>query len=204
MSKCYCFLLKTTQHQFTTHYIATTQHNIMSYHILTTQYHITSQKHITPQYIIQQHNITPHHLTSHYITMTQHKMTSHNTTHHTTQHSNTKEQRNTAQLLPPWYFYLSIVALYRCPLFSGEDNRVPAKCLVCGKWFCSEGWCCKKTVENQNLGSCTAHAATCGAGVGIFLRVADCIILLLNGVGKGCFYPSPYLDAYGENDPGLR
>jgi E3 ubiquitin-protein ligase UBR2 len=89
-------------------------------------------------------------------------------------------------------------------VFSGEENRVPAKCLICGQWLCCEAWCCKQTIGDKDVGSCTAHALTCGAGVGIFLRVRDCIVLLLNGVGKGCFFASPYLDAYGETDPGLR
>jgi E3 ubiquitin-protein ligase UBR2 len=93
---------------------------------------------------------------------------------------------------------------YSCPLFSGDENRVPAKCLICGKWLCCEAWCCKQTIDDRSVGSCTAHALTCGAGIGIFIRVRDCIILLLNGIGKGCFYPSPFLDAYGETDPGLR
>lgn len=37
-----------------------------------------------------------------------------------------------------------------------------------------------------------------------FYRVRECQILLLFGKTKGCFFPSPYLDDYGETDQGLR
>ncbi|XP_028395905.1 E3 ubiquitin-protein ligase UBR2-like [Dendronephthya gigantea] len=114
-------------------------------------------------------------------------------------------KQNTLIQLPHNYSELiNQASQYDCPVFSGDENRVPAKCLICGKWLCCEAWCCKETIGDQHVGSCTAHAQTCGAGVGMFLRVRDCIVLLVNGIGKGCFYPSPYLDAYGENDPGLR
>ena len=99
---------------------------------------------------------------------------------------------------------LRISVLFRCPVFSGIENSVPALCLICGAWCCCEGWCCREVLRGINVGSCTAHASRCGAGIGIFLRVQDCRVVLLNGIGKGCFHPSPYLDAYGETDPGLR
>lgn len=36
------------------------------------------------------------------------------------------------------------------------------------------------------------------------LRVRECQVLLLFGKTKGCFFPPPYLDMYGETDQGLR
>ena len=39
---------------------------------------------------------------------------------------------------------------------------------------------------------------------GIFLRVRECKVVLLAGPSKGCFIQSPYVDEYGETDPGLR
>ncbi|CAK9304522.1 unnamed protein product [Gordionus sp. m RMFG-2023] len=54
------------------------------------------------------------------------------------------------------------------------------------------------------VGACAAHAYRCGAGTGIFLRIRECQILFLSGRTKGTFYPSPYIDAYGETDQGLR
>lgn len=35
-------------------------------------------------------------------------------------------------------------------------------------------------------------------------RVRECQVLFLAGKTKGCFYPPPYLDDYGETDQGLR
>ena len=35
-------------------------------------------------------------------------------------------------------------------------------------------------------------------------RVRECQLLLMSGKTKGCFYPPPYLDDYGETDQGLR
>lgn len=54
------------------------------------------------------------------------------------------------------------------------------------------------------MGACAAHAQKCGAGVGVFLRVRECQILLMANKNKGCFYLPPYLDTYGETDQGLR
>jgi E3 ubiquitin-protein ligase UBR2 len=76
-------------------------------------------------------------------------------------------------------------------------------------------------MDNTTVGAATAHAASCGAGTGIFLRlvssvtvrtfsksfvhrVLKCQILLLSGRTKGCFYAPPYLDDYGETDQGLK
>jgi E3 ubiquitin-protein ligase UBR3 len=47
------------------------------------------------------------------------------------------------------------------------------------------------------------HAETCGAGVGVFLMVRYTKLLLLRRK-RVCFYPSPYLDAHGEEDPYLK
>jgi len=48
------------------------------------------------------------------------------------------------------------------------------------------------------------HADVCGAGVGIFLRIRDCEILLLNTINRGSFMLAPFLDKWGENDTGLK
>lgn len=54
------------------------------------------------------------------------------------------------------------------------------------------------------MGACSSHAYTCGCGVGIFLRVRECEVLLLASPNKGCFITPPYLDEYGETDQGLK
>ena len=107
--------------------------------------------------------------------------------------------------LPPWFNCLICAFLSRCPNSDGDDSRAPALCLVCGAMLCSQSYCCQTEVEGgEKVGACAAHAQKCGAGVGVFLRVRECHILLMANKNKGCFYSPPYLDAYGETDQGLR
>ncbi len=76
----------------------------------------------------------------------------------------------------------------------GEESRVPALCLVCGRLLCSQSYCCQETLDGETVGACTAHADKCGAGNGVFLRVRECKVILLSGRKKGCSIPPPYLD----------
>ncbi|XP_072121138.1 E3 ubiquitin-protein ligase UBR2 isoform X2 [Mobula birostris] len=91
-----------------------------------------------------------------------------------------------------------------CPKSGGDKSRAPTLCLVCGGMLCSQSYCCQTELEGEDVGACTAHTYTCGCGVGIFLRVRESQVLFLAGKTKGCFYPPPYLDDYGETDQGLR
>lgn len=54
------------------------------------------------------------------------------------------------------------------------------------------------------FGDCSRHACTCSSGVGIFLRIRRCEVLLLASLVKGCLMPPPYLDKHGETDEGLE
>ncbi|KAI0498324.1 hypothetical protein KFK09_021565 [Dendrobium nobile] len=69
----------------------------------------------------------------------------------------------------------------------------PALCLLCGK-LCSPSWksCCRPS-------RCLNHAVSCGAGIGVFLLVRKTTILLQRS-SRQAFWPSPYLDAFGEED----
>ncbi|KDP35634.1 hypothetical protein JCGZ_09072 [Jatropha curcas] len=69
----------------------------------------------------------------------------------------------------------------------------PALCLLCGR-LCSPNWklCCR---EN----GCQAHAMSCGAGTGVFLLIKRTTILLQR-CARQAPWPSPYLDAFGEED----
>uniref|UniRef100_A0A3B5KYQ5 E3 ubiquitin-protein ligase n=1 Tax=Xiphophorus couchianus TaxID=32473 RepID=A0A3B5KYQ5_9TELE len=98
----------------------------------------------------------------------------------------------------------SCVSLCRCPRSGGDKSRAPTLCLVCGCMLCSQSYCCQTEVEGEDVGACTAHTFTCGAGIGLFLRVRESQVLFVAGKTKGCFYPPPYLDDYGETDPGLK
>ena len=76
---------------------------------------------------------------------------------------------------------------------------VPALCLVCGVLLCAGGDCCKK----EGVGECTRHARVCGGGMGVFLFASTSQVLLMRGE-HAIDYPSPYTDAHGEADVGLR
>lgn len=95
-------------------------------------------------------------------------------------------------------------SMFTCPNSDGDDSRAPALCLICGEMLCSQSYCCQTDLGGYKVGACAAHAQKCGAGVGVFLRVRECQILLMANKNKGCFYLPPYLDAYGETDQGLR
>lgn len=99
---------------------------------------------------------------------------------------------------------INTVLTFSCPNNDrDESSRNPTMCLACGVTLCSMTYCCQYEIEGSTVGACTYHAHECGAGVGIFLRIRECDILLL-GVNKGSFVPAPYLDKYGETDQGLR
>jgi len=85
-----------------------------------------------------------------------------------------------------------------CPK-KGTEPEDPAICLVCGETLCAGSACCRE----GEMGACTQHVETCGGGVGMFLLLKKCQVVLVRG-RWAAFYPSPYLDAHGEEDIGLR
>ncbi|XP_053127258.1 E3 ubiquitin-protein ligase UBR1 isoform X2 [Hemicordylus capensis] len=92
---------------------------------------------------------------------------------------------------------------FRCPRSSDDEPKYPMLCLFCGMMLCSQNTCCQNLINGEELGACNSHAVHCGAGVCIFLKIRDCKIVLIGGKTRGCFYPAPYLDEYGETDPNL-
>ncbi|XP_075509230.1 E3 ubiquitin-protein ligase PRT6-like isoform X1 [Primulina tabacum] len=96
-------------------------------------------------------------------------------------------------LLP--HLYQDLLQRYikkRCP-DCGALKEEPALCLLCGK-LCSPSWktCCRET-------GCQTHAMACGAGIGVFLLIRRTTILLQRSARQAP-WPSPYLDAFGEED----
>ncbi|XP_058215168.1 E3 ubiquitin-protein ligase PRT6 [Rhododendron vialii] len=75
----------------------------------------------------------------------------------------------------------------------GVGLEDPALCLACGK-LCSPYWkiCCRES-------ECRTHAMACGAGTGAFLLIKKTLILLQRAARQAT-WPSPYLDAFGEED----
>lgn len=109
---------------------------------------------------------------------------------------------------------INSVSLFTCPNNEKDESRNPTMCLVCGEILCSQTYCCQKDIvvhdttgkdkqDTIQVGACTYHMHSCGAGIGIFLRIREAEILLL-GPNKGSYISAPYLDDYGETDQGLR
>ncbi|XP_072221538.1 E3 ubiquitin-protein ligase UBR1 [Leuresthes tenuis] len=92
---------------------------------------------------------------------------------------------------------------FQCPKSTDDERKHPTLCLFCGAMLCSQSSCCLSQLDEEDVGACTAHAATCGAGVGMFLRIRECEIVLMASKTRGSTYPAPYLDDYGETDPHL-
>lgn len=97
-------------------------------------------------------------------------------------------------------------AAFICPKFASDDSLHPTMCLVCGEMLCSQSYCCQRRIpeKDQLVGACTFHARTCGAGTGLFLRVRESTIVLLDNMQRGTFISAPYLDVHGETDKGMR
>ncbi|KAK2826083.1 hypothetical protein Q5P01_020297 [Channa striata] len=92
---------------------------------------------------------------------------------------------------------------FKCPNSTDDERKHPTLCLFCGAMLCSQSSCCLSQLDGEDVGACTIHAATCGAGVGMFLRIRECEIVLMASKTRGSTYPAPYLDDYGETDPHL-
>uniref|UniRef100_A0A3Q2ZQ14 E3 ubiquitin-protein ligase n=1 Tax=Kryptolebias marmoratus TaxID=37003 RepID=A0A3Q2ZQ14_KRYMA len=112
-------------------------------------------------------------------------------------------RRNRLIDLPEDYSALLNKASHFCPKSTDDERKHPTLCLVCGAMLCSQSTCCLSQLDGEDVGACTAHAATCGAGVGLFL-IRECEIVLMASKTRGSTYPAPYLDDYGETDPHLR
>ncbi|XP_056403083.1 E3 ubiquitin-protein ligase UBR1 isoform X1 [Hyla sarda] len=112
---------------------------------------------------------------------------------------------NTLAELPEDYsVLLNQASHFRCPKSQDAERKHPVLCLLCGAILCSQNTCCQEVINGEELGACTAHALHCGAGICIFLKIRECKVVLIEGKTRGCLYPAPYLDEYGETDPGLK
>ncbi|GLH16188.1 E3 ubiquitin-protein ligase UBR1 [Gryllus bimaculatus] len=101
---------------------------------------------------------------------------------------------------------VAYVAWFECPIVDREGTFCPTVCLVCKEILCLK---CRgnhdrpKAPLRKGPGACTQHARNCGAGLGLFLRVPKCDVMVLDASGQGCFLAAPYVDKHGETDPGL-
>ncbi|XP_042000555.1 E3 ubiquitin-protein ligase PRT6-like isoform X1 [Salvia splendens] len=96
-------------------------------------------------------------------------------------------------LLPHVYHDLLQRYFRKCCPACGVLMEEPALCLLCGT-LCSPNWktCCRAS-------TCKTHALDCGAGIGVFLLIRRTTILLQRSARQAP-WPSPYLDAFGEED----
>ncbi|KAJ4923804.1 hypothetical protein JOQ06_028059 [Pogonophryne albipinna] len=115
-----------------------------------------------------------------------------------------RESNRLIELPEDYSTLINQASSFLCPRSGGDKSRAPTLCLVCGCMLCSQSYCCQTEVGGEDVGACTAHTFTCGAGLGLFLRVRESQVLFVAGKTKGCFYPPPYLDDYGETDQGLK
>lgn len=81
----------------------------------------------------------------------------------------------------------------------------PGICLICGEYLCCGDACCTRPFVNHGppVGECTRHAAECGGGIGIVLLLDQCRVAIIGG-SMAAYFPSPYVDAHGEEDIGLQ
>ncbi|OWP04931.1 hypothetical protein B2J93_6977 [Marssonina coronariae] len=96
----------------------------------------------------------------------------------------------------------------RCPT-TGKDVSDPMLCLHCGVIFCGQSICCLKpgpltrTGRPMNIGGAQQHMAKCQRNIGLFINIRKCCIYYVYHI-SGSWMTAPYIDKYGEVDPGLR
>ena len=99
---------------------------------------------------------------------------------------------------------MNLSANFCCENSVTRESKTPALCLVCGLMVCSQSHCCETVIgdtqiidrefyltellnfsDGHKCGGCTSHARECGADVGIFLRIRECIIVIHSKVTRG-------------------
>ncbi|CAF1488990.1 unnamed protein product, partial [Adineta steineri] len=107
--------------------------------------------------------------------------------------------------------------------YARDEIRSPCICLICGEVVVRSASSSTPTPISTNsiisaflnidqtLGPCNLHTQQCCGSVGLYLRVKECSLLLLNIVNdgrvnktRGTLMAAPYLDDYGETDQNLR
>ncbi|OQR83854.1 hypothetical protein ACHHYP_14197 [Achlya hypogyna] len=84
---------------------------------------------------------------------------------------------------------------HRCPT-TQQPMETAALCMRCGVAVCAGTDCCK--VDGR--GACSQHVERCGHGNGAFFLLKACSMLLVSVHGRACFFASPYVDEFGEED----
>ncbi|KAF7926095.1 uncharacterized protein EAE97_010395 [Botrytis byssoidea] len=97
----------------------------------------------------------------------------------------------------------------RCPN-SKRDIQDPMLCLFCGEIFCGQSICCSRDGPEKpgggprdKIGGGQQHMLKCQKNTALFLNIRKCCIFYLYRT-SGSWMVAPYIDKYGEVDPGLR
>lgn len=96
----------------------------------------------------------------------------------------------------------------RCPT-TGKDVSDPMLCLFCGAIFCGQAICCLKDEPRRpgeppaQIGGAQQHMRKCHNPIGLFINIRKCTVYYLHRL-SGSWMVAPYIDRYGEVDPGLR
>jgi len=105
--------------------------------------------------------------------------------------------------------------------YAKDEARSPCICLTCGEIVVRQSATSPpptttsgmifQSILDQNVGPCNNHTQQCCGSIGLYLRVKECSLLLLNIIhdgrgnkARGALMPAPYLDEYGETDQNLR
>jgi hypothetical protein len=108
--------------------------------------------------------------------------------------------------------------------YARDETRSPCVCLTCGDVvvrslststpshpITTNSIISSLLNMDQTLGPCNTHTQQCCGSVGLYLRVKECSLLLLNIINdgrinktRGTLIAAPYLDDYGETDQNLR
>lgn len=90
------------------------------------------------------------------------------------------------------------------PLESEDTGSTEtAICLLTGTVMKSGSSRRSYTRTTRTPGACTLHARRTGSGIGVFFLVQKCTVLLMHN-NKSAYAPSIFVDAHGEEDPGLK
>ncbi|KAJ5038651.1 uncharacterized protein L3040_006331 [Drepanopeziza brunnea f. sp. 'multigermtubi'] len=101
----------------------------------------------------------------------------------------------------------------RCPT-TGKDVSDPMLCLFCGVITCGQSICCLKpgrpipigtrgNMRSVDIGGAQQHMYKCQKNIGLFINIRKCTVYYLHRL-SGSWMVAPYIDKYGEVDPGLR
>lgn len=116
-------------------------------------------------------------------------------------------------------FFSCRVAPYK---YARDETRSPCICLTCGEVVVRSATSTPNPLTTNSLiasihnpdhsgGPCNLHTQQCCGSIGLYLRVKECSLLLLNIINdsrgnksRGALMAAPYLDEYGETDQNLR